>query len=248
MSYRFLALMLVMLLPADVLLAQPVEPKPNDFALRIPLRTSGDNGVVQFTLPASVYQASTMPDLADLRLFGEDGKSLNFHLYRTAVDADAPMSSPGCMQHELQCTGEFVACCSRGQPHMVTLDAHPDPGRPPARFSDTLQSAALGPARCRAQMPSFSARGSPKGERASVEPRREIGDVDGALCWAQDQLFELHGTVLIVVLGQRRPAGLLEHLDTVHGGVIERCRPRASPGPTCRLDTDSGSGARHRQA
>ena len=91
MSYRFLALMLVMLLPADVLLAQPVEPKPNDFALRIPLRTSGDNGVVQFTLPESVYQASTLPELADLRLFGEDGKSLNFHLYRTAVDADVSL-------------------------------------------------------------------------------------------------------------------------------------------------------------
>lgn len=51
-----------------------------EFALRLPLATSGANGVVQLTLPLSVYQASQQPRLADLRIYNEAGQALPYHL------------------------------------------------------------------------------------------------------------------------------------------------------------------------
>lgn len=51
-----------------------------EFALRLPLQTSGANGVVQLSVPLSVYQASRQPRLADLRIYNEAGQALPYHL------------------------------------------------------------------------------------------------------------------------------------------------------------------------
>lgn len=65
--------------------ADPVpmhSPTPDEFAMRLPLTVSGDNGVVQLQLPLRVYQSSRSPDLADLRVYNLGGQALPYTLYR----------------------------------------------------------------------------------------------------------------------------------------------------------------------
>jgi hypothetical protein len=63
--------------------AQQVQPRPADFAMQLPLTVSGANGVVQLRLPLMVYQRSSSPELADLRVFNAAGQALPFALLPT---------------------------------------------------------------------------------------------------------------------------------------------------------------------
>jgi hypothetical protein len=63
--------------------AQQVQPRLADFAMQLPLTVSGANGVVQLRLPLTVYQQSTSPELADLRVFNAAGQALPFVLLPT---------------------------------------------------------------------------------------------------------------------------------------------------------------------
>lgn len=79
-ALSWLALFLPVLASAQPL---PVHaPTPDEFALRLPLEVSGDNGVVQLQLPLTVYQYSRSPELADLRVYNGAGQLLPYALYR----------------------------------------------------------------------------------------------------------------------------------------------------------------------
>lgn len=76
----YLALLLPSLAAAD---SVPIHtPTPDEFAMRLPLAVSGDNGVVQLQLPLLVYQNSRSPDLSDLRVYNLAGQALPYTLYR----------------------------------------------------------------------------------------------------------------------------------------------------------------------
>jgi hypothetical protein len=64
-------------------------PGPWDFALQMPLTVSGNNGVVQFKLPLSIYLHSRMAELADLRLFDSDGFAVPYAWHRPSADRTA---------------------------------------------------------------------------------------------------------------------------------------------------------------
>jgi hypothetical protein len=79
-ALSWLALILPVLASAEPL---PMHaPTPDEFALRLPLAVSGDNGVVQLQLPLTVYQHSRSPELADLRVYNSVGQLLPYALYR----------------------------------------------------------------------------------------------------------------------------------------------------------------------
>jgi hypothetical protein len=77
-------IVLTLLLPvlATAAPGQRHAPTADEFALRLPLEVSGDNGVVQLQLPLSVYQASRSPELADLRVYNGAGQLLPYALHR----------------------------------------------------------------------------------------------------------------------------------------------------------------------
>lgn len=63
--------------------AEPAHtPTPAEFAAHLPLKVSGDNGVVQLQLPLEVYQHARTPDLADLRVYNSGGQVLPYALHR----------------------------------------------------------------------------------------------------------------------------------------------------------------------
>lgn len=63
--------------------AEPAHtPTPAEFAAHLPLKVSGDNGVVQLQLPLAVYQHARTPDLADLRVYNSAGQALPYALHR----------------------------------------------------------------------------------------------------------------------------------------------------------------------
>ena len=77
--------LLCLLLPALASAADPVplhHPTPAEFAKRLPVSVSGENGVVQMLLPIEVYQHARSADLADLRVFNEAGQLLPYALHR----------------------------------------------------------------------------------------------------------------------------------------------------------------------
>lgn len=78
------SLLLALLLPvlATAAPGQRHAPTADEFALRLPLEVSGDNGVVQLQLPLAVYQASRSPELADLRVYNGAGQLLPYSLHR----------------------------------------------------------------------------------------------------------------------------------------------------------------------
>lgn len=128
-------LLLALLLPIQATAApgQRHAPTPDEFALRLPLQVSGDNGVVQLQLPLSVYQHARSPELADLRVYNGAGQLLPYALYhpsdRTRTqsresgtrlfpiyqDAQSPSSS-GDLQLELRTgpDGAVVSVETRG--------------------------------------------------------------------------------------------------------------------------------------
>jgi len=57
---------------------QPVQPRPADFAMQLPLKVSGENGVVQLRLPLMVYEQARSPDLADVRVFNGASEPVPF--------------------------------------------------------------------------------------------------------------------------------------------------------------------------
>jgi len=60
---------------------EKVHPKPSDFAMQLPLRLSGDNGVVQLQLPLSVYRYAQSAGLADVRVFNATGQPVPFAFF-----------------------------------------------------------------------------------------------------------------------------------------------------------------------
>jgi hypothetical protein len=58
--------------------APKVTPAPADFAMQLPLTVSGNNGVVQLTLPKAVYLTAQTPGLDDLRIYNGAGELLPF--------------------------------------------------------------------------------------------------------------------------------------------------------------------------
>jgi hypothetical protein len=78
----FVVLALLLPVLATAAPGQRHAPTPEEFALRLPLEVSGDNGVVQLQLPLSVYQHSRSPELADLRVYNGAGQLLPYALYR----------------------------------------------------------------------------------------------------------------------------------------------------------------------
>jgi hypothetical protein len=83
-SNRLLTAALLLFLPLTAL-GEPITrhaPTPAEFAMRLPLSVSGDNGVVQLLLPLEVYQHSRSADLADLRVYNAAGQLLPYALHR----------------------------------------------------------------------------------------------------------------------------------------------------------------------
>lgn len=81
---RLMATALALSLPL-LSAADPVPmhaPAPTEFAMRLPLQVSGNNGVVQLTLPMLVYQQSQSASLADLRVYNDSGRALPYALYQ----------------------------------------------------------------------------------------------------------------------------------------------------------------------
>ena len=71
---------LACLCSATALAQTKMSPKPGDFAMNVPVQVSGQNGVVQFALPLSVYQYALNAELADVRMFDEAGSPVPFAL------------------------------------------------------------------------------------------------------------------------------------------------------------------------
>ena len=79
---HFIALALLFSSIAGAQAPDKVQPKPSDFAMQLPLRLSGDNGVVQLQLPLSVYQHAQSASLADVRVFNSAGQPVPFAFFQ----------------------------------------------------------------------------------------------------------------------------------------------------------------------
>lgn len=66
---------------------------PADYAYAIPLKVSGQQGVVAFPLPSSVYMNARTTSLNDLRVFDANGVAQPFALHRPAPEAVADRDS-----------------------------------------------------------------------------------------------------------------------------------------------------------
>lgn len=66
---------------------EKTQPTLSDFAMQIPLRLTGDNGVVQIRLPLVVYQYAQCDNLADVRVFNAAGKPVPFAFFKPARTA-----------------------------------------------------------------------------------------------------------------------------------------------------------------
>jgi hypothetical protein len=84
---HFAALTLLISSAAVAQAPEKVQPKPSDFAMQLPLRLSGDNGVVQLQLPLSVYQNAQSASLADVRVFNGAGQPVPFAFFQPTHSA-----------------------------------------------------------------------------------------------------------------------------------------------------------------
>jgi hypothetical protein len=78
--YLTLALLVSAAVTAQV--PEKTQPNPSDFAMQLPLRLSGDNGVVQLQLPLIVYQHAQSATLADVRVFNSAGQPVPFAFFQ----------------------------------------------------------------------------------------------------------------------------------------------------------------------
>lgn len=67
---------------------------PRDYAFGLSLDTSTASPWYRVTLPLSVYQQSTSPDLRDVRVFNQAGEAVPFSLVTTTRPQPAPTTTP----------------------------------------------------------------------------------------------------------------------------------------------------------